>query len=339
MRRTDLDAPGISRRRRGEGFSYHLPDGRLVSAEVRTRIGELVIPPAWTEVWISTDPDVHLLATGVDDAGRTQYLYHPQWRVERDAEKFERVTAMARRLPRFRRAVDADLGERRLSRARVIALVLWLLDTGALRIGSTAYEDEHGSHGATTLLVDHVRDRGDGVELEFPAKSGQTSTMLLHHPPTVRTLRALRRAGSHGDHLMRYRDGQGGTVEVSATMVADRFAALVGPDHTVKDLRTWAATVAAAEALAAAGPADDETGVDAAIRDAVQVAADSLGDTVSVARNSYVDPRLLSAYREGRTVTPPRRPGGEHSPAVRRRIERELAHLLSDTASPLEEAG
>ena len=326
MRHSSPDEPGITRRRRGRGFSHHLPSGRLVDAATRERIDALAVPPAWREVWICTDPAAHLLATGVDDAGRTQYLYHPRWRAARDREKFDRVLELAPLLPRMRRRLRTDLGARGPTRDRVAAAALWLLDTGRLRVGSTAYEADHGTHGVTTLLTDHVHDAGSGVELEFPAKGGQRARVVVTDEDVVRTLRALRRAGRRGEHLLRWRDGSTWQ-DLGAAAVGDRFRTLVGDAHTVKDLRTWAATVTAAESLATSSRAGVE--VEEAVRLAVEAAADSLGDTVTVARDSYVDPRLLDAHRDGRSVRPCRGAPLEHSDAVRRRVERELVELLT----------
>ncbi|KRE38899.1 hypothetical protein ASG73_00575 [Janibacter sp. Soil728] len=261
MRHSSPDEPGITRRRRGRGFSHHLPSGRLVDAATRERIDALAVPPAWREVWICTDPAAHLLATGVDEAGRTQYLYHPRWRAARDREKFDRVLELAPLLPGMRRRLRADLGARGLTRARVTAAALWLLDTGRLRVGSTAYEEEHGSHGVSTLLADHLHGSQGGVELTFPAKGGQHACVVVTDEDVVRALRALRRAGRKGEHLLRYRDGSTWQ-DLGAAAVGDRFSELAGEAHTVKDLRTWAATVTAAESLAASSSA----GVEEALR-------------------------------------------------------------------------
>lgn len=331
MRHSSPDEPGITRRRRGRGFSHHLPTGETVDEATRERIRALVIPPAWTDVWICTDPDAHLQATGVDDAGRTQYLYHPRWREQRDREKFDRVLAMAPALPAMRRRLRTDLRGAGRSVERVTALALWLLDTGRLRVGSAAYEEDNGSHGVTTLLVEHVHDAGEGVCLEFPAKGGDLASVVVRDPDAVRALRSLRRAGRRGDHLMRRR-GPDGDADVTAAAVADRFHDLVGEDYSVKDLRTWAATVTAAESLARAArgrSSDADEDLEQDVREALRAAAESLGDTVAVARDSYVDPRVLDAHRAGRRIRPTR--GGllEHGDAVRHRVERELVELLT----------
>lgn len=325
MRHSTPDEPGITRRRRGRGFSHHRPSGELVDEATDQRIRELAIPPAWREVWICEDPAAHLLATGVDDAGRTQYLYHPRWREQRDREKFDRVLGLAPLLPRMRRRLRQDLRGHRLTRDRVAAAALWLLDTGRLRVGSAAYEEEHGSHGVTTLLAEHLHDRGEGVVLEFPAKGGQLASVEVADPDVVRTLRGLRRAGGRDGHLLRHREG-GQWRDLGGAAVAERFTQIVGDGYTVKDLRTWAATVTAAESLARSARAgeDDED----AVRTALEAAARSLGDTTTVARDSYVDPRVLDAHRAGRRVRPTRGAPLEHSDAVRRRVERDLVALL-----------
>lgn len=320
----------MTRRRVGRGFSYRHPNGRLVGAETRKWVESLAIPPAWTDVWICTDRDGHLLATGVDDAGRTQYLYHPQWRVERDAEKFARVRRLAPALPAMRRELSGDLsGLTRggsVARTAVEALALLLLDTGRLRIGSETYEQQNGSHGAATLLVRHVQHDGRRIVLEFPAKGAAVGRVVVRERPMVRAVRRLTRGRPPGGHLLGYDDGSDGTWhDLSSGMVVNRFHTLVGDEFSVKDLRTWAATVAAAEALAASTRDD----VEHDIRQAIDAAADTLGDTATVARNSYVDPQLFEVYRsEGRTVGPTRGAVLDHSAAVRRRVERQLLELL-----------
>lgn len=329
LRRADPAEPGISRRRSGKGFSYRNPSGQRVDAETRTRIAQLAIPPAWEQVWIALDPQSHLLATGVDAAGRTQYLYHPEWRAARDAEKFQRAVALAPQLPAIRRQLRRELAEwssTHATRTVVESLALLLLDTGSLRLGSETYEQENGSHGAATLLVQHVKTAADRLLLEFPAKGGDLAEVMIRDPLLVRCVRRLTSGRAPDAYLLSFEDD--GWRHLSSALVGDRFRSLVGDGYSVKDLRTWAATVAAAESLAknAGSPQEDRA---QHVRDAVADAAETLGDTVAVARGSYVDPRLLELYEQtGRTVGRCRGPVLQHSSAVRRRVERELLKLL-----------
>ncbi|HWC21752.1 MAG TPA: DNA topoisomerase IB [Flexivirga sp.] len=330
LRRADPAEPGIRRRRCGRGFSYRTPDGSMVDARTRTRIEELAIPPAWEQVWICADPDSHLLATGVDAAGRTQYLYHPQWRMARDAEKFERVVALGRELPRLRRRLRRELAawsRGPAPRAAVESLALLLLDTGSLRIGSETYEQENGSHGAATLLVRHVKRSGGRTILQFPAKGGDVARVALRDALLASRVSRLARDRAADAYLLSFHDGDAWQ-HLTSALVSERFHDLAGPDFAVKDLRTWAATVAAAESLAkraGEGPQARE----GRVREAIADAAEALGDTVPVARDSYVHPRLLATYETtGRTVGRTRGPVLQHSPAVRRRVERELLQLL-----------
>lgn len=330
LRHADPTEPGISRRRAGRGFTYHDPAGTTVDRRTRAWIEELAIPPAWKRVWICAEPRSHLLATGVDAAGRTQYLYHPEWRAQQDTEKFERVVSLAHRLPRLRRQLRRQLAAWSSGppdRAAVESLALLLLDTGSLRIGSETYEQENGSHGAATLLVDHVKIADRRVMLEFPAKGGELAQVTLRDALLSDRVGRLARGRPSTAYLLSFRhDGQ--WQHLTSTLVNERFHSLAGDDFTVKDLRTWAANVAAAESLAArASRGEDDRGQH--VRDAVADAADTLGDTVPVARDSYVDPRLLESYeRTGRTVGRCRGPILQHSNAVRRRVERQLLDIL-----------
>ena len=240
-------------------------------------------------------------------------------------EKFERVLELVPRLPRMRRTVSADLSSQGLGRDRVLALVLRLLDTGRLRGGATAYEEENGSHGAVTLLGQHVRVHRTSVELRFPAKGGDVAELELRDPVVVRALSALRRACRRDEHVMRWRSSDGWH-DLTGDAVSSRFKELTDDRFTVKDLRTLAATVTAAVSLADSARRGADRGEQTALEDA----ADSLGDTVEVARTSYVDPRLLDAYRDGRTVRPIRGTDPNRSERIRRRIELELVHLLRD---------
>ena len=245
LRRSDLQRPGLSRRRRGSGWSYVDADGHPVDAETRQRISSLVIPPAWQDVWISPYPNGHIQAVGTDAAGRRQYLYHEQWRLTRDELKHARVLTLARRLPKVRQAIETDLVRPRLDRDRVLATALRMLDYGLFRSGNESYTEDNGSHGVATLLREHVVARRDQVAFDFPAKSGVARSLTLVDAPLADAVRALRRARTGTDRLLVYRCDRGWG-EIHADTVNERFKELAGADFTVKDLRTWRATVVAA---------------------------------------------------------------------------------------------
>jgi DNA topoisomerase I len=301
LRRSNLDQPGIRRVRRGSGFGYVDADGRAVDAETRERVKALVIPPAWQDVWICPYPNGHIQAVGTDDAGRRQYLYHAAWHEERAREKHDRVLVLARKLPAVRKQISADLRTNGLTRRRVTAAGLRMLDAGLFRSGGEEYEAEHGSHGVATLLRSHVSVSGEDVTFEFPAKSGVTREAVMTDQPLARIILSLKRSGYPGERLLAYRDTSGWH-ELRSGDLNVAFKELVGEEYTVKDLRTWAATVIAAVALAQTGPVASEHELKRAEKDAMTVVAEHLGNTPAVARRSYVDPRVLDEYSVGRTI-------------------------------------
>jgi DNA topoisomerase I len=293
------DEPGIRRHRRGRGFSYVDPDGTVLpDGPVRERCKALAIPPAWTEVWICPDPDGHIQATGIDDAGRKQYRYHPRWRSVRDATKFHRMGAFAAALPRIREAVDDHLRTRTLSRERVLALVVALLDETLIRIGNERHTGPSGAIGLTTLACEHVDVDGTRISFSFPGKSGQEHDIELRHPRLARQL--LRCEEIPGQRLFAYQDDEGGWQQVDSGAVNAYLREVGEDDLTAKDFRTWGGTVAAAEALRELGPPADERDADANVLAAIDVAAERLGNTRAVCRASYLDPRVPKAYRFGR---------------------------------------
>jgi DNA topoisomerase I len=302
LRRSAIDAPGIRRVKRGKGFGYIDPDGRPIDSDTRERVTSLVIPPAWQDVWISPHPNGHIQAVGTDDAGRRQYLYHATWHEARGREKHDRVVALARRLPRMRTQIAADLRVSGLGRRRITAAGLRMLDAGLFRTGGEEYEAEHGSHGVATLLRDHVTVSGEEVTFEFPAKSGQLREAVLADQLLARVVLSLKRSGYPGERLLAYRDAHGEWRELHSSDLNVAFKELVGEEYTVKDLRTWAATVTAAVALAQHGPAGTDREQKRAEKEAMALVAEHLGNTPAVARRSYVDPRVLDEYAVGRTV-------------------------------------
>jgi len=330
LRRTDPTSPGLRRIRRGRGFSYADAEGKPVDAATRERLKHLGVPPAWKDVWLSPYPNGHIQAVGTDDAGRRQYLYHEEWVATRSSLKHERIRALAVRLPRVRKQLASDLRRPDLDRNRVLAIALRLLDAGLFRTGGEEYEQEHGSHGVSTLLRDHVVvSRGD-LAFRFPAKSGVLRETTVSDGLVAKAVTALKRSRTGTDRLLCYK-APDGWHEVHAEDVNARFKELVGEAYTVKDLRTWAATVSAAVALAQAPDPVNKRTADKAVREAVVLVAEHLGNTPAVARRSYVDPTVIDQYTLGRTVqsaVQSLRSPHFTKPASRAAIEKAVLRLL-----------
>ncbi|ASW58064.1 DNA topoisomerase IB [Plantactinospora sp. KBS50] len=302
LRRSDLDRAGHGRRRRGRGFSYVDRAGRLLGPVDVGRIRELVIPPAWTDVWICPHPNGHIQATGVDAAGRKQYLYHPQWRAKRDEAKFDHVLEVARHLPELRKRVAADLAERGLCRSRVLATITRLLDMGMFRVGSDEYAvGEEPTFGLATLRPEHARRQSGCVVLEFPSKGGVEQVRRIAAPEVCAVLADLRRRRRGADRLFAYWVGRQWR-DVRADDVNGYLRENAGTEMTAKDFRTWHATVLAARRLAAAGPKSAESARRRAVAGVMREVSELLGNTPTVARASYVDPRVVQRYAGGRVL-------------------------------------
>jgi DNA topoisomerase-1 len=301
-RRSKISGRGYRRVRAGRGFVYRDPRGKVVTdSRLRRRFDDLVIPPAWTDVWISPYANGHILATGMDAAGRRQYIYHPSWRDRMDRIKYDRALALAESLPSARRAVTIDLRRPDPDRQRALAAAFRMLDQGSLRVGSERYAVEHGSHGLSTLLCAHAKVSGDDIELAFPAKSGHAWSSTIHDHDLAQVITAMKRRGP-GARLLAYRDGAGEWHPLSAQEINDYLKERVGDDFTAKDFRTLHGTVTAAIDLAHSGPQKSEAKRKRAVSHAVKAASDVLGNTPSIARKSYVDPRLVDAFYHGETI-------------------------------------
>lgn len=307
LRRSSTSGPGLTRARSGRGFSYRDRDGELVTdAETRERIASLAIPPAWSDVWICPHPNGHVQATGLDDAGRRQYLYHPAWRERRDRVKYARTLELAATLPAARRRVTIDLRRDDLGRERVLAAAFRILDSANLRVGSERYAAQHGSFGLTTLLGAHARvTGGEVVHLEFPAKSGQEWSSEVRDPDLAAVVTRLKRRGPRA-RLIAWQDDGGAWHPLSAQEINADVRERTGGDFTAKDFRTLSGTVAAAVELARQGPQPTQVARRRSVVRAMEAAADVLGNTPSIARTSYVDPRLVDLYRDGVTMDPAR---------------------------------
>ena len=305
LRRSDCAIAGIKRRRRGRGFEYVDEGGeRIEDPDVVERIRALAIPPGWEDVWICVDPLGHIQATGMDARGRKQYRYHDLWRERRDRQKFDAMLDFGRALPKLRDRVERDLRKRRISRERVLACAVRLLDRGFFRIGSEDYAEENETYGLATMRKRHVIVKGDTVTFDYEAKGGKRRVQVVGDRSIaglVKTLRA-RRGGGH--ELLAYRNGSSWR-DVKSTEINDYIQETLGEGHSAKDFRTWNATVLAAVVLAASARERDlETkGSRArAKRDAVKQVAHYLGNTPAVCRASYIDPRVFDRFDGGLTV-------------------------------------
>ena len=322
LRRADSSSPGITRKRRGRGFEYIDAAGRRVDdAETLERIRMLAIPPAWTNVWICSDPSGHLQAVGTDAAGRRQYRYHERWRLRRDQQKFDEMLVFARALPRLRKVAAADLAEE--GRRRELACAVRLLDRGFFRVGGEEYADEHGSYGLATLEKRHVRLDGDGVLVfDYIAKSGKRRLQAIVDPDVYEVVESLKQR--RGKRLFSIR-----SADINAYIKE-----VTGGDFSAKDFRTWHATVLAAVALAVSERATSPTARKRAISRAINEVAHYLGNTPAVCRASYIDPRVFDRYRAGYTISTAldglAHTDEERVPATQGAIERAVLRLLED---------
>jgi DNA topoisomerase IB len=307
---------------------------------VLERIAELVIPPAWRDVWICMDPRGHLQATGIDAAGRKQYLYHARWRTHRDRRKFDSMLAFGAALPQLRRGVARDLkvdagkrvGMDQLTEQRVLACAVRLLDLGFFRIGSEDYAERNESYGLTTMLREHVSAGEREVIFDFPAKSGQRRVQAIADPEALAMLAALKRRRT-GSQLLAYRAVDGWR-ELTAEEVNAYLKRKSGGPFTAKDFRTWNATVLAAVALAVAEGTRGSAAREREVKRAVKTVAAYLGNTPAVCRASYVDPRVIDRFHAGVTIAPAIAEGGPDlgQTRVRARVESAVLQLLQDAA-------
>jgi DNA topoisomerase I len=294
--RSDPHGPGITRVRANGGFQYLDQAGAEISDPATLdRIQALRIPPAWADVWISPDPLGHIQATGTDSKGRLQYLYHQLWREQRDTQKFGHMLRFASALPGLRTATERDLRHRGLTRDRVVASVVRLIDLGLFRIGEERYADLDHHYGATTLRKQHVRFTRDGILFDYTAKWGKERTIVIKDDLVRPTIRALARSDNDLDTLWGYEE-DGRWHVMHSRDVGNYIAVQAGGHFTAKEFRTWNATVLMALALANAGPAATQTGRKRTIAASVREVANWLGDTPAVARASYIDPRLIARY-------------------------------------------
>jgi DNA topoisomerase-1 len=296
--------------------------------ETLERIRALAIPPAWREVWICSDPFGHIQATGLDAAGRKQYLYHERWQLRAAQRKFEAMREFAAALPKLRRAVKSDLGREGVPRERALACAVRLLDLGFFRIGGEEYAETNESYGVATIRREHVSIEGEEAVFDFPAKSGIRRVQSVRDPEVKAAIEAMRRRRSGPDDLLVFR-ADGAWHDLRSEEVNEYLQAKAGEQFSAKDFRTWHGTVLAAVELAREGTPPTRGGSERAIRAAIKRVAERLGNTPAVCRSSYVDPRVLDRFREGKTIE---LPGGPEDAAVTPRrqalVERRVLALI-----------
>jgi DNA topoisomerase-1 len=329
-------APGIQRRRAGRGYVYRAPNGtRISDRATRERIKSLRIPPAWQDVWICSSPHGHIQATGRDERGRKQYIYHQDWNAARDETKFARLAAFGACLPRIRRRVMGALTQPGLPHDKVIAAVVELLDRTCIRIGNEAYTRANKSYGLTTMRHRHVEINGAQIQFEFRSKSGKHRRVELHDRRLARIL--LRCEELPGYELFQYLDECGEHRQIDAADVNRYLLQIAGEHFTAKDFRTWGGSVVAARTLRELGPAASTVEASRNITEAIKAAATELGNTPAVCRKAYVHPAILDAYKAGRwplsadecAEPAPKLKGARWLHAD----ERELLRLLRDEAA------
>jgi DNA topoisomerase I len=330
LTRSDPRSPGITRERSGEGFRYRDPSGaEITGREAVQRIRALMIPPAWTNVWISPDPLGHIQATGVDSRGRTQYRYHQEWREQRDAQKFLHMLRFASALPALRAATVEDLARGGLDRDRVAASAVRLIDLGLFRLGGEKYAELDHHYGAATLEKRHVTMTRDGMMFDYVAKEGKRRAITVTDDVVLPTVRVLARSDNGLDTLFSYQHG-GSWRTLHSHDVNNYIAARAGGHFTAKEFRTWNATVLMALALASAAAPYAARRRERVIAASFREVAEWLGDTPAVTRKSYVDPQLISRYESaGELPTIPAAPVALPVPA---QAEIAVAALLAAPA-------
>jgi DNA topoisomerase-1 len=319
--------PGIRRYRSGEAFRYTTPAGKpLRDAETLARIRSLVIPPAWVDVWICSAANGHLQATGRDARGRKQSRYHPRWREVRDADKYDRMSAFAKALPRIRRAVKRDLKLKGMPREKVLATIVSVMEQTHIRVGNEEYARTNKSYGLTTLRNRHVDVHGADIVFDFAGKSGVHHTVSLHDQRLAKIIRQT--AELPGHDLFQYLDHDGNRHAIDSTAVNDYLREITGEHFTAKDFRTWAGSVLACDMLRSLGSAQSETQAKKNVVEAIKKVAAELGNTPAVCRKCYVHPAVLEAYLGGISKQEAKRELDREITAHRRTLHAEEHALL-----------
>lgn len=293
--RKDTDLPW-KRVKKGKSFAYLNQSGKRVSARARKRIEKLGIPPAWSEVVISSDPKDYIQAIGTDDRGRKQYIYHPEWVKRSQEKKFDQMIAFGERLPALRRAVSSHMRERLLTQDRVIATVVWLLEHTFIRVGHKKFADENQSYGLTTMREKHVTVQGNTVKFSFQGKSGVYHELDVTHPRVAKTIRAC--LDLPGYQIFQYFAEDGNKRTVDAADVNKYLQEHTGADFSAKDFRTWGGSVIAGDSLYQKGKAESKNDIKKNISDVVAVVCEHLGNTKKVCRTYYIHPIIITSYEK-----------------------------------------
>jgi DNA topoisomerase IB len=335
LRRSDCTGPGIHRVRRGRGFAYLYDDGSpVLEDDALARIQQLVLPPAWKDVWICPWPNGHIQAIGTDAAGRRQYRYHDQWREQRDAAKHDRILEVARRLPPAREVVQQHLDQPGYPKEKILGTAFRLLDLGFFRVGSEEYAAENNTFGLATIRREHVSISHGVVTFEYLAKGSKERVQNVLDPVVLDVVRGLQRRKDPSPELLAWKDGSRWR-DVRSSDVNDYLRQVVGDGVTAKDFRTWHATVLMAVGLAVSLPAvTSDTARKRAVSRAVTEVSHYLGNTPAVARKSYIDPRVVDLYDDGVTIAPALEELGDEaafgSPATHGAIEHAVLDLLAE---------
>ncbi|MBS0234680.1 MAG: DNA topoisomerase IB [Proteobacteria bacterium] len=320
--------PGIRRRRRGKGFEYlNARGGSVRDAATLNRIRGIVIPPAWTDVWICSQLNGHIQATGRDARGRKQYRYHPHFRAMREETKYHQMIAFAEVLPQVRATVDKHLALSGLRREKVLAAVVYLLEATLIRIGNDEYARNNKSYGLTTLKRPHVAISGSALKFKFKGKSGKEWNLSLRDRRIAKVIRSCQ--DLPGQHLFQYVDETGETRNVASSDVNDYLGEISGREITAKDFRTWHGTVLAAIALNAFETFETLAAAKRNVRDAIREVAARLGNTPTICRKCYVHPEVLTAYLEGAGLF-------EMKTNSRKQSEQELTALAPEEVAVLD---
>lgn len=339
LRRVDCASPGITRRKRGRGFEYIGANGdRVDDLATLQRVKDLGIPPAWTDVWICPHPNGHLQAVGVDAAQRKQYLYHEDWRRRRDQEKFDHMLEFARALPKVRHVTNEHLLEEGPTRERVLACAVRLLDRGFFRIGGESYAEDNETFGLATMRKEHVKLTDRMVIFEYLAKSKKERFLSMVDPTVFDVVAALKRRRSGGDELLAYKAGNRWR-DVKSMEINAYLKEISGGDYSAKDFRTWHGTVLTAVGLAVSTEAfSSKTARKRAVSRAIQEAAHYLGNTPTVCRKSYVDPRVIDRFESGVTIAGVLEELGEveafGDPVLQGSVEEAVLDLIEESSSP-----
>jgi len=333
------DAPGIRRRRAGSGFSFTGPDGKPIRDQATlTRIKSLVIPPAWTDVWICDDPRGHLQATGRDARARKQYRYHPNWRTTRDETKFERMLAFSEALPKIREQVEHDLDRRGLPREKVLAAVVRLLETTLIRVGNEEYAQANKSFGLTTMRDRHVKIEGAEVRFSFKGKSGKRHDVKLKDRRLASVVKRCR--DIPGQELFQYLDDDGARQTIDSADINAYLQEITGEHFTAKDFRTWAGAVLCACHLNSVEEFASETEAKKHIVAAIKSVSQRLGNTPAVCKKAYIHPAIFDAFLDGALSTAFINPEEiDAAPHALLHEEHAVARLLGTGAATKEESG